>query len=443
MQLTKKQFFIIILTALISATFFSGCKSGLKGSVQSASKNIPVVEGSAIRVTSQELMTEPIRLAGPNSNGFPCVRIPAIIKAPNGDLLAFWDGRPSGCPDAPAQTSIVMRRSTDGGTTWENAIIPAPKAVPSKIVTDTQGHPTKYDGYTDPSLVVDYITGKIFLFAVLTHGAGLHGGLSPANPLDMKAAYFVTEDNGHTWMGPVDVTQAFVDEEPNSYGRWASAGQGIQLTTQTYKGRLIVPFVDVVSTGSGRTFKAVNLYSDDHGQTWKAGQGVHNNMDENKIVELSDGRIILNSRRSDRIKNRWVAISKDGGHSYTEVRADTSLIDPNNNASILRAFPEALATDPASKILLFSNTRSTDTRTQGAVSVSYDEGQTWTSYRIFRSGTLQYTTMVNLGNGEYGMLIEGHEERHSHPMDFVRFNWAWVSKQEPINTDNQATVPRE
>lgn len=442
MQLTKKQFFVIALTAVISTTSFSGCKTGLKGSAQSAKQNAPVVEGSAIRVTTQELMTEPIRLAGPNSNGFPCVRIPAIIKAPNGDLLAFWDGRPDGCPDAPAQTSIVMRRSANGGTTWEDATIPAPKAIPSKIVTDAQGNPTKYDGYTDPSIVVDYITGKIFLFAVLTHGAGLHGGLSPDNPSDMKAAYFVSEDNGRTWTGPVDVTQAFLDAEPNSYGRWASAGQGIQLITQPYKGRLIIPFVDVVSTQNGRTFKAVNLYSDDYGKTWKAGQGVRNSMDENKVVELSDGRVLLNSRRSDGVKNRWVAISNDGGHSYTDVRADTNLIDPNNNASILRAFPEAPATDPASKILLFSNTRSTDSRTQGTISVSYDEGKTWASYRIFRPGTLQYTTMVNLGNGEYGILIEGHEGRGSHPMDFVRFNWAWVSKQEPASTDNHTTAPR-
>lgn len=436
MQLKKNQLLTIALTVSIAILSLYGCKTGIAGTAQSVKKNVPVVAGSDIRVTTQELMTEPITLAAPNSNGFPCVRIPAIIKAPNGDLLAFWDGRPNGCPDAPAQTSIVMRRSTDGGNTWQDATIPAPKAIPSKIVTDAQGNPTKYDGYTDPSVVVDYETGKIFLFAVLTHGAGLHGGLSPDKPLDMKAAYFVTEDNGHTWAGPVDVTRAFIEAEPKSYGRWASAGQGIQLTKQAHKGRLIVPYVDVVSTGTGRTFKAVNLYSDNHGQTWKAGQGVRNNMDENKVVELADGRILLNSRRSDRIKNRWVAISKDGGHSYTEVRVDTNLIDPNNNASILRAFPEASASDPASKILLFSNTRSADSRSRGAISVSYDEGKTWASYRIFRPGYLQYTTMVNLGNGEYGMLIEGNEGRHDHPIDFVRFNWAWVSKQEPTNKEN-------
>lgn len=433
MKLTKEQLFLIGISAVSTILFISAC--GANFSAPSA-RNVPVVKSSGIRVTTQELLTNPSRLAGPDSDGFPCVRIPAIVKAPNGDLLAFWDGRPSRCPDAPAQTSIVMRRSRDGGENWEEATIPAPKAIPSKIVTDEGAQPTKYDGYTDPNIVVDYEADRIFLFSVLTHGVGLHHGLSPANPLDMKAAYFVSEDNGYTWEGPVDVTQAFVDAEPNSYGRWASAGQGIQLTTPTHKGRLIVPFVDVVSTGNGRTFKAVNLYSDDHGRTWKAGQAVRGGMDENKVVELSDGSVLLNSRRSDGIKNRWVAISKDGGHSYSEARADTSLIDPNNNASILRAFPEAPSTDPASKILLFSNTRSTSRRHQGTVSVSYDEGQTWTSYRTFRPGSLQYTTMVNLGNGEYGMLFEGQAELNNQPtIEFVRFNWAWVSKQESTNAD--------
>ncbi|MDO5524204.1 MAG: sialidase family protein, partial [Bacteroidia bacterium] len=314
MQLTKKQLFLIGGFSLIIIFFISACKANFSPSTIHSK---PVVKGSSISVTTQEFLTAPTRLAGPNSDGFPCVRIPAIIKAPNGDLLAFWDGRPSGCPDAPAQTSIVMRRSRNGGIDWENATIPAPRAIPSRIVKDVDGNFTKYDGYTDPNIVVDYEAGKIFLFAVLTHGAGLHGGLSPANPLDMKAAYFVSENNGYTWKGPVDITQAFVDAEPNSYGRWASAGQGIQLTKQPHKGRLIVPFVDVVSTGNGRTFKAVNIYSDDHGRTWEAGQAVRGDMDENKVVELSDGSVLLNSRRSDRIKNRWVALSKDGGHSYT------------------------------------------------------------------------------------------------------------------------------
>lgn len=426
MQLTKKQLSLIGVFTLFTILFFSACRAHFPSS---KIRNNPVVEGSRISVSNREFITKPLRLAGPNTDGFPCVRIPAIIKAPNGDLLAFWDGRPSGCPDAPAQTSIVMRRSRDGGNSWENATIPAPRAIPSKIVTDEQGHPTKYDGYTDPNIVVDYETGKIFLFAVLTHGAGLHGGLSPANPLDMKAAYFVSGNNGYTWNGPVDVTQAFVDAEPKSYGRWASAGQGIQLTASAYKGRLIVPFVDVLSTSTGWNFKAVNLYSDDHGHTWKAGQGVSDKMDENKVVELSDGRVLLNSRRSDGIKNRRVALSNDGGQSYAEIRTDTNLIDPNNNASILRAFPEAPAIDPASKILLFSNTRSTTGRHQGSISVSYDEGQTWSSYRTFRPGNLQYTTMVNLGNGEYGLLFEGHTEDGNHPtIEFIRFNWAWISK---------------
>ena len=44
-------------------------------------------------------------------------RIPSLTTAPNGDLLAFFDGRPS-MHDLPSNITMLMRRSTDGGATW-------------------------------------------------------------------------------------------------------------------------------------------------------------------------------------------------------------------------------------------------------------------------------------------------------------------------------------
>ena len=41
---------------------------------------------------------------------------------------------------------------------------------------------------------------------------------------------------------------------------------------------------------------AVSVYSDDHGATWKPGEPTEGSADENKVVELSDGRLLLNSR---------------------------------------------------------------------------------------------------------------------------------------------------
>ena len=62
--------------------------------------------------------------------------------------------------------------------------------------------------------------------------------------------------------------------------------------------------------------QAYSVYSDDHGATWHKGANVGDRMDENKTVELSDGRVLLNSRDNANQGYRKVAVSTDGGATY-------------------------------------------------------------------------------------------------------------------------------
>ena len=104
------------------------------------------------------------------------------------------------------------------------------------------------------------------------------------------------------------------------------------------------------TTGSNA---AVSVYSDDHGKTWQAGNPVTGMlMDENKVVELSDGRVMLNSRPGNGSGYRRVAISEDGGVNYGTVKNETQLPDPNNNAHITRAFPNAPEGSAKAKVLV-------------------------------------------------------------------------------------------
>ncbi|MFI5611825.1 hypothetical protein [Amycolatopsis sp. NPDC051903] len=59
-----------------------------------------------------------------NTGGYDCFRIPAVVTAHNGDLLAFAEGRRTGpdCLDA-GDVDVVLKRSQDGGTTWSAPII--------------------------------------------------------------------------------------------------------------------------------------------------------------------------------------------------------------------------------------------------------------------------------------------------------------------------------
>lgn len=56
--------------------------------------------------------------------GYPCYRIPAIVQAPNGDLLAFAEGRVQSCDDF-GLIHIVMKHSGDGGRSWSAAEVVA------------------------------------------------------------------------------------------------------------------------------------------------------------------------------------------------------------------------------------------------------------------------------------------------------------------------------
>ena len=58
------------------------------------------------------------------------------------------------------------------------------------------------------------------------------------------------------------------------------------------------------------------------------GTPVGTEMDENKVAELSDGTVMLNSREHVRTGHRWVALSHDGGETYQDLHRDPSLVDP-------------------------------------------------------------------------------------------------------------------
>ena len=335
-------------------------------------------------------------LAGPGDFGFACHRIPALTQAPNGDLLAAWDGRPGSCRDAPQANSIVQSVSSDGGKTWSD---------PEVIAA---GHPRDpIHGYSDPSYVVDHETGTVFMFFVKSFDQGFRGsqpGTDPADRNVLHAAVIESHDNGHTWSAPRVITDQITTKD-SWRSRFAASGRGIQLRYSPYAGRLLQQYTIATTDGQMR---AVSVYSDDHGKTWHAGEAVGTGMDENKVVELSNGNVMLNSRSSQGAGYRLIAISKDGGETYGEVHRDETLVDPRNNASIICAYPKAPKGSERAKVLLFSNAASATSRVNGTIRVSYDNGKTWPVSKVFEPGDMAYSTLTPLDTpGKYGLLYEG------------------------------------
>lgn len=350
-------------------------------------------------------------------------RIPAITTAPNGDLLISYDERPkdngNGGSDAPNPNHIVQRRSTDGGKTW---------SAPTYIHQGTETG--KKVGYSDPSYVVDHQTGTIFNFHVKSYDQGWGGsqaGTDPDNRGVIQAEVSTSTDNGWTWTHRT-ITADITKDNPWT-ARFAASGQGIQIQHGPHAGRLVQQYT--IRTAGGAV-QAVSVYSDDHGKTWRAGTPVGTGMDENKVVELSDGSLMLNSRASDGSGFRKVAHSTDGGQTWSEPVSDQNLPDSVDNAQIIRAFPNAAPDDPRAKVLLLSHSPNPKpwSRDRGTISMSCDDGASWTTSKVFHEPFVGYTTIAVQSDGSIGLLSEDASEGASYGGIWYRnFTMNWLGEQ--------------
>lgn len=397
----------------------------IAGGISANAEAVTVLPGSRapepdpVETPKDYAIGEVARLASPGVAGFKCHRIPALTTATNGWIIAAWDGRPETCQDAPQANSIVYRISKDGGKSW------------TPIQTALAGTPgANKVGFSDPSFVLDRTTGTIFLFSVKSFDAGLFQsqlGTDPNARNILHAHVVESHDNGQTWVNPRTITdQVTAGYEGQWFTRFASSGEGIQLRYGAHAGRLIQQYA-VANSGS-TSLMAVSVYSDDHGATWKPGTPSEGSADENKVVELSDGRLLLNSRTQGTAGQRLEAISYDGGQTWGPFRHNWDLTDPRNNASIIRAYPNAPQGSARARVLLFSNSDSSSARANGTIRVSYDDGFTWNEGKVFESGDMAYSTLHALNDGTWGLLYETGGYKN---IDFMRVDSAYLGLTDP------------
>ncbi|MGP9528879.1 sialidase family protein [Glutamicibacter sp. AOP5-A2-18] len=317
-------------------------------------------------------------LATRGVDGHRQYRIPALAVTTAGTVLAAYDGRPN-LDDLPNTIDLLLRRSSDHGLSWG----------PQQSIRTGTG----LQGFGDPSLIVDQQTSRIFCF----HAAGTHAGFFESaegtEPEDavqhVDLAY--SDDDGCSWQYR-RITQQL--KRPGITGIFAAAGAGIQLTQAPFAGRLLQQMV-ILENG---LIKAASAYSDDHGETWILGESTAEEANENKVVELSDGRVLLNSRAPG---HRLQAVSNDGGHSYGPLIPVASLLDPGDNGSIF-----SFANEMQNPILLSTNNRDASLRRNTVLNVSFDEGEHWQPVATICPGSSAYSTGTRLADGSLGVLFE-------------------------------------
>lgn len=314
-------------------------------------------------------------------DGYHTYRIPAVLLTKAGTLIAACEGRVHGRGDA-GDIDLVVKLSHDMGRTWGA----------QQVVWD-EGD----DTCGNPCLVEDADTGIIWM--LLTRNPGNSDEEAIMRGIRETRTAWVTSsaDDGKTWEKPREITSTV---KPAGWTWYATGpGVGIQVTRGVHKGRLVIP-CDHARKG-GRYYSHV-IVSDDHGKSWRLGGLTGPDLNECQVVELSDGRLMLNLRNGRNSGNhRAVMFSSDAGSSWSGLFRDQALPEPVCQASLIRVNEELLA---------FSNPATTDKREKMTVKFSADDGKTWPRQILLHEGPSAYSCLVALPDGQVGCLYERGEK---------------------------------
>lgn len=335
-------------------------------------------------------------------------RIPAVITAKDGTIVAITDKRKYNEGDLPQDIDIVCNRSTDGGRTW------------TEPYTIAQGTGVNH-GFGDCALA--WSNDENGLIAVFVGGVGLWTS-TPSNPIRSYKSY--SYDNGATWTEPEEITQFIFGDNcvyPNQTTWRASFfGSGNGLLTST--GRIM--FVAAIREGSAQSLNNYAVYSDDNGLTWHVSGRASVGGDEAKVTELVDGRILMSIRHAGK---RWYNISEDGGETWmpnTSIWNDITA--PACNGDLIRY---TSVSQGHNKNRLLHSVPKGSQRTNVTVYISYDEGGTWPVSKTIVPYSSAYSSLCVLPDGTIGLYVEEEPNGTSgYSTVFYNFSLEWLTDGE-------------
>ncbi len=368
---------------------------------------------ASVPAAAQAVHFDEAAIFSAGQDGYHTFRIPALLATPTGALLAFCEGRRLGRSDSGA-IDLVLKRSHDGGNTWS----------PLQVVW-TDGRNT----CGNPCPVNDSRSGRILLPMTWNrgddHGRSLHDGTGS----DTRLVFLThSDDDGKSWAP----ARAITSQAKHPDWWWYATGPGvaIQLRDERYAGRLVVP-ANHTSERSG--YAAHALLSDDGGRTWSRSSVIAPACNESQVVELVDGRLMMNSRtqsftNEERTGYRAVSFSEDGGMTWTPPKPDAHLGDPRVQASLIRhSWP-----GPSGRgTLLFANPAppvsiEPGQRIRMTVRASLDDGRTWPVGRLVHAGPSAYSSLARLSDSRAALLYEAGKDGPYEELRLARFSIDWL-----------------
>lgn len=335
-----------------------------------------------VQVQAADELTKTVLFTA-REGGYHHYRIPGIIATSKGTLLAYCEARKTS--GDWADIDILMRRSTDGGKTWN---------LPEVI------HDAKEETVNNVVAFADKQTSQVHLLYCVNYA---------------RCYYLQSKNDGLTFSKPIEITHVF--EKFRKEYDWnviaTGPGHGIQLKN----GRLLIPVW--LSTGGKRHRPSIvsTIYSDDHGKTWERGEIIvrHGeiigdetiiNPSETVAVQLFNDKVLVNIRTESEPHRRLIAVSENGATNWTNKDFDDQLREPVCMGSILRV--------PASKsqpknAIVFANpdTLENSSKRKGpnrdrknlTLQVSFNDCQTWSHKRALQPGLSGYSDLATLPDG--------------------------------------------
>lgn len=350
-------------------------------------------------------------------------RIPAVITAKDGSIVAVTDKRKFNEGDLPEDIDIVCNRSTDGGHTWSE---------PYTIALGTGVN----HGFGDCALA--WSNDDNGLIAGFVGGPGLWYS-TPSNPI--RTYICKSYDNGQTWTERVDITDfifgdnCIVPEQRTWRASFFGSGNGLRTST----GRII--FVAAIRETTAQVLYNHAVYSDDNGETWHVSGRASSSGDEAKVTELADGRILMSIRHAG---NRWYNISEDGGETWQPTTSTWyDITAPACNGDMIRFTSENQGHD---RNRLLHSVPYGNARTDVSVYVSYDEGETWPVRKCIVPYSSAYSSLCILPDGTIGLYVEeAYAGASGYSTVFYNFSLNWLTDGndpfDPSGTAENLTVP--
>jgi len=370
--------------------------------------------------------------------GYAGYRIPALVVTPQHTVLAVAEARRPTLRDW-GHIDLVLRRSTDGGRSWEPArVIAGQPDLPPDVahnpaaVEQNLSVPGAYT-INNPCWIADPSTGETHLLYCVEYG---------------RAFIRTTTDGGQSFGPPREITPAFSTFRTRDGYPWRvlaiGPGHGVRLAS----GRLVAPVWISLGEGSNahHPSQSATLYSDDRGATWQAGEifARHpeqlNQPSETAIVEAAPGRVLVSIRHQSPGNRRALAWSADGATDWSSPAFQPELWEPICMAALARV--EAPAPG-APAILLFSNPASLDpvpgappdrphrVRRNLTVRASLDGGRTWPLSRVLDPGPGAYSDLAVTADGHILCFYERGDQGPYEKLTLARFPQAWLLHGQP------------